>query len=102
MASSGLKLRSIALGVGLLALVGGVLALAGYAAVMSSELRLERRENEKSREEVYLLQRLGDAAQGCKERGGTLLNTPFGAHCRVPFSDAGRACTDMRECLGGV
>jgi hypothetical protein len=45
---------------------------------------------------------LGTSLTGCAERGGTVSRRPFGsAFCKIDYPDAGRACTDMTECLGG-
>jgi hypothetical protein len=45
---------------------------------------------------------LGTSLTGCTERGGAVSRRPFGSSfCKIDYPDAGRACTDMTECLGG-
>jgi len=38
----------------------------------------------------------------CRARGGRPAHGPFGErYCRIRYPDAGRACTDSSQCLGG-
>jgi hypothetical protein len=79
-----------------------LLALAGWAYYTWVDAQRLQRSLDETISQSQLFRRLGVATQGCAERGGVASRGPFGeTQCRVPFADAGRACTDMTECLGG-
>lgn len=52
--------------------------------------------------QLTLLQHAGLSEHGCHERGGEISHRPFGStFCKVTYADAGLACTDVKDCLGG-
>lgn len=52
--------------------------------------------------QVVLLQHAGTSEAGCRERGGEISHLPFGTKfCEITYADAGRVCTDIKDCLGG-
>jgi hypothetical protein len=88
--------------VGLVALVVVFLGLATWALRASNEAKTFERRLAESEREAGAPRKLGTATAGCSERGGVISRGAFGEnYCKVTFADAGHACTDMSDCLGG-
>ena len=86
----------------LLALTLACLALGGLALKTRHQVALVENELREAQATLSAVRRVGTSEQGCVERGGTVSHRSFGSpYCKIAFRDAGRACSDMSECLGG-
>lgn len=90
------------LGIACLALAAISVALGLIALVERNSARSSERFVSDVIAESNSFERLGAAEKGCAQRGGEISRGPFGeVYCKIRYRDAGVACSDMSECLGG-
>ena len=78
------------------------LGLAAVAFLSFHDMRHAQDALRTGMEEDGRFRQMGTAAAGCDARGGVISRGAFGeTYCKIEFRDAGRACTDSSECLGG-
>ncbi len=78
------------------------LGLIAFAFLSFREIRHAQDALHTAMEEDGRFRQMGTAPAGCDARGGVLSRGAFGeTYCKIEFRDAGRACTDSSECLGG-